>query len=251
MKKVAFLSILTSILLISCMPDDSQGNNGADKVNLTFKVKHHWDNTLVTKSDFGELIYTNQNQDVQSITLLKYLISNITLHTTDGTSVKLKDYHLFNAEQDNTMFFNSDVPVPTGSYNKITFTFGFNEEDNAQNYPDLNTTNWNWPEMLGGGYHFMQLEGNYSTDEGPQPYAYHYGTARASEGVFEANHFVVEINENFTITSSSTLEVKMNIAEWFKNPHTWNLHEYNTDLMGNYEAQIMMRQNGATVFGVE
>jgi hypothetical protein len=52
------------------------------------------------------------------------------------------------------------------------------------------------------------------------------------------------------ITSDITIEIKMNIAEWFKNPKTWNLNELNTILMPNFEAQKMMSANGKSVFSL-
>jgi hypothetical protein len=52
------------------------------------------------------------------------------------------------------------------------------------------------------------------------------------------------------ITSDITIEIKMNIAEWFKNPNTWNLNELNTILMPNFEAQKMMSANGKSVFSL-
>jgi hypothetical protein len=42
----------------------------------------------------------------------------------------------------------------------------------------------------------------------------------------------------------------MNIAEWFKNPNTWDLNELNTVLMPNFEAQKMMSENGRSVFSL-
>ena len=42
----------------------------------------------------------------------------------------------------------------------------------------------------------------------------------------------------------------MNIAEWFKNPTTWNLNELNTVLMPNFEAQKIMSANGKNVFSL-
>lgn len=250
MKKIAFLFILSCFLSISCSVDDDNNTTQEipQEVKVSLRFGHTWGDETITAVEFGNLNYTNQNGDVQSITKLKYLISNVLLHNIDGTTTVIKDYQLLDLNQENTLSFNSDSFVPTGQYNKISFVFGFNEEDNAQNYPDLNTASWNWPEMLGGGYHFMQLEGNYATNDGPQPYAYHHGTARVSEGEFEANHFTVEITGNFSITQVTTIDLEMKIDEWFKNPHTWDLNEYNTDLMGNYEAQIMMRENGASVF---
>ena len=42
----------------------------------------------------------------------------------------------------------------------------------------------------------------------------------------------------------------MNVAEWFKNPNTWNLNQLNTVLMPNFEAQKMMNLNGRSVFSL-
>ena len=37
----------------------------------------------------------------------------------------------------------------------------------------------------------------------------------------------------------------MNVAEWFKNPNTWDLTVLYTLLMPNYNAQLMMHDNGS------
>ena len=42
----------------------------------------------------------------------------------------------------------------------------------------------------------------------------------------------------------------MNLAEWFKNPITWNLDDLHIMLMPNYQAQKMINQNGRSVFSL-
>ena len=42
----------------------------------------------------------------------------------------------------------------------------------------------------------------------------------------------------------------MNLAEWFKNPHPWDLNERSTDLMMNFDAQLEMSDNGKDVFRI-
>ena len=75
------------------------------------------------------------------------------------------------------------------------------------------------------------------------------GTARREMNVFEANHFTVELGA-FTAQNNTTVEIAMNVAEWFKNPNEWNLIELHAPLMPNYDAQIMMHENGASVFSL-
>ena len=36
----------------------------------------------------------------------------------------------------------------------------------------------------------------------------------------------------------------MNVAEWFKNPNEWDLNALHSFLMPNFNAQIMMSENG-------
>jgi hypothetical protein len=151
----------------------------------------------------------------------------------------------------NTNNVSAFIPeIPFDTYTGISFTFGFNETDNTDGtYNDLNAASWNWPAMLGGGYHFMQFEGMYSDGLIQNTYAYHMGTARVSTGVFEQNYFEVNLG-GFNFNSDTTLHINMNLAEWFKNPNTWDLNLYNIDLMGNYDAQIMMNENGKSVFSL-
>lgn len=248
MKKIAVLLIF-ALTLVSCMPDDTQNTPGDGTTSvLTLKFTHNWEGVELSPANFGSLEYTNENGDLMSITKLKYLVSNIRFHVIGGGTVVAPGYLLIDAQDPTSTIITNTVVIPNGVYQKLTFTFGFNQDDNAENYPDLNSANWNWPEELGGGYHFMQLEGQYNTNEGPAPYALHYGTARVSEGVFEVNHFNAEIDENVTIGPATTIEIAMDVSEWFKDPNTWDLNEFNVDLMGNYEAQKMIQENGYSVF---
>jgi hypothetical protein len=107
--------------------------------------------------------------------------------------------------------------------------------------------------MLGGGYHFLQFDGMYNVDTAtPSPFNYHNGTAKVSDNVFEQNFVVFEFSTDIHIQSGSpTIEIRMNLAELFKNPITWDLNIYNTSLMPNYDAQIMMQQNMGSVFSIE
>jgi hypothetical protein len=50
------------------------------------------------------------------------------------------------------------------------------------------------------------------------------------------------------IITGTSIEVKMNVAEWFKNPNQWDLNVLFTVLMPNFDAQLMMNENGQNVF---
>ena len=105
--------------------------------------------------------------------------------------------------------------------------------------------------MLGGGYHFLQFDGMYNVDTTPSPFNYHNGTARVSVGNFEQNFAIIELETPLNITKNATINVNMNISEFFKNPNTWDLNVLDTPLMPNYNAQKMMQENVMSVFNVE
>jgi hypothetical protein len=149
------------------------------------------------------------------------------------------------------MSYATTVEVPVDPYSGVSFLFGFDSVDNVNNaYADLNVVNWNWPGMLGGGYHFMQMEGQYRELGNDSTYAYHQGTARVSTGVFEQNYFKADLAGVTLSKSNVNMEIKMNIAEWYKNPNTWDLNQYHKMLMPNYAAQKLMQANGASVFSL-
>ena len=175
---------------------------------------------------------------------MRYLISNISL--ISGENHFLIDV----GENSGNLIAISDV-YP-GNY-KLKFTFGLSDAENTDgSYQDLNSANFNVPEMLGGGYHFMQFDGKYKDANG-QDANFNYHAIRAVDKTdptnlkFEDTSFRVDLG-NIEIKNNATIEITMNIAEWFTNPYPWNLNELNTVLMPNFEAQKMMSANGKTVF---
>ncbi len=247
MKKTLFILIFLPFF-ISCSSDDDivEAN-----VNLTFEFSHNWDGVNLTNQNFGEFDFVNENGDVIALNRLRYLVSNVRLFSQSGNILTLEGYQLVDLSNEGSLSFSLNESLPEGNYTGISFTFGFDEDfNNSGAYSDLNSVSWNWPENLGGGYHFLQMDGNYETLEGPQPFNFHMGTARVGEGAFEANYRQVFLSAGFSLEENNTIEFKMNVAEWFKNPHTWDLNELNTDLMMNYEAQKMMYDNSGSVFSL-
>ena len=237
-------------MFTSCNKD-----NGVSQVQITFKFSHNWDGTAVSNANFNSIIYTNANGEDLSITKLRYLISKITFKKSSGETFILDGYNLVDVTNNTNQSFTPITTIPDGDYSKVSFTFGFDNDDNYnENYIDLNSASWNVPELLGGGYHYMQLEGkfidNTTTETG---YAYHTIRAVDNSGatqVFQDTFFEIDVGA-VNITNNATFNIEMNIAEWFKNPNTWDLNVLNQMLMPNSSAQIMMYENGQNVFNLE
>ncbi len=201
------------------------------------------------------LLYTNEKGQKFSVTRLRYMISDLSFHKADGSSFTINEYHLVDITKPATLVWNPTTKVPEGDYTAISFKFGFDREDNIENqYADLNTAIWNWPDPLGGGYHYMQLEGRWEDGGNSGGYATHMGTARhitATDTTYEDNHFVAKpMNSAISIPAKTSFELVMNIEEWYRNPYTWDFNIYNMMLMPNYEAQRKLNLNGPSVFTV-
>ena len=244
------LIILVLFMFTSCNKDKD-----VSQVQITFKFSHNWDGTAVSNANFNSIIYTNANGEDLSITKLRYLISKITFEKSSGETFIVDGYNLVDVTNNTNQSFTPITTIPDGDYSKVSFTFGFDNDDNYnENYTDLNSVSWNVPGILGGGYHYMQLEGkfidNTTTETG---YAYHTIRAVDNSGatqVFQDTFFEVDVGA-VNITNNATFNIEMNISEWFKNPNTWDLNVLNQMLMPNSSAQIMMYENGQNVFNLE
>jgi len=252
MSKTVFVLLFVTVLgFVSC--SESTDVVSSTQVFTTFKFTHNWDETPVTNADFNTLQYTNANGELLSIERLRYLISDITFTTNNNEVLRFNVYNLVDVTNANNLSYTTRTPIPRGSYN-VSFTFGLNNEDNAKNYLDLNSESFNVPDILGGGYHYMQFDGkfvNASTAE--QGFNYHAIRAVDNPGMnptFPQDTFFTVNLGVITIANNAEIEVEMNIAEWFKNPNLWDLNVLNQMLMPNSSAQIQMFENGQNVFSL-
>ncbi|MEM0517878.1 MbnP family protein [Aequorivita flava] len=247
--------------VLGCMDANSLNYNSAANTddgsciyekNATILFTQNWSGNPVTEADLNTTEFLNEAGNLIKISRLRYLISRIVLKKADGTTVNFDEYNLVDLSNLSSLTLSPANSIITGEYTGITFIYGFNEADNISGaYRDLNDADWNWPTNLGGGYHFMQMDGKFEDVAGiSQPFNFHNGTARVSDGVFEQNFIAFNFDKNFTITDDATIEIKMDISEWFKNPVTWELNDRSTNLMMNYGAQKDMQKNGGSVFSI-
>jgi hypothetical protein len=249
MKKI--VSLLTLALLVFACNEDIDDTTIITP-EVTFNFTHNWDGTTINSTNLETETVTNANGEVITINRFRYLTSRFELTNLTGETYVFDGYKFTDLSEDTTYNFTPEAnTIPSGTYN-LKFVWGFNAEDNTDGiYQDLNSESWNWPTMLGGGYHFLQFDGMYNVDTAnPSPFNFHNGTARVSDGVFEDNFAIITFDTPITISNNTTIEVKMNIAELFKNPNTWDLNVLDTPLMPNYDAQKMMQQNILSVFSL-
>jgi hypothetical protein len=248
--KFAATLLSAALVMIACKDED---DTPLAQVSPSFTFTQNWDGVPIENADYENTTYINERGESLTISKLVYLISDITFTDAQGNSFSAGDYNLIDAREGVNLSFTPDVVIEEGTYN-VSFTFGFDDEDNAGDYPDLNSADggvWIVPMMLGGGYHYMKLEGKYldtqSVPEEEVGFAYH--AIRANDNstspiTLQDTSFTVDLGD-VVIGEGTDIEVQMNVAEWFKNPHTWNLYELYSMLMPNFNAQILMSENGA------
>ena len=186
-----------------------------------------------------------------SIERLRYVVSEVSLTHESGEVTVLNDYNLVDLTNNEVMSFRTSEGILPGEYSAVTFRFGLKRADNTDGaYPDLNTANFNVPASLGGGYHFMQFDGKYiNTASAEAPFNYHVISAIDPTNTNDAVDTSFTLNVGgVTIGSNTNISIQMDVSEWFKNPNIWDLNEYDINLMGNYDVQLLMNQNGSSVF---
>jgi hypothetical protein len=253
MKQSSALLAISIMIFFGCSSDS---DDVVAPVNTTLTFSHYWNETQITNSDFNTLNFTNAHGELLSIERLRYLISNVEFTKTDGETILLEGYNLVDVTNQSNLSFTPNQKIAQGTYSNISFVFGLINEKNTDGaYNDLNAASWNVPAMLGGGYHYMQLDGKFiNANNAAQGYNYH--TIRANDNAgpnptFPQDTFFRVNLGAIRIGADVEISVAMHIEEWFKNPYAWDLNLYNQMLMPNSAVQILMHENGQNVFTLE
>lgn len=271
---VAILSLTT----FSCREDDPVVPE-IPSGKVKFTIQHKMDGEPLVRNDF---LYVNEAGNELLITDLMYFISDITFYRNDATVTTIgewKDIFYIDENIPSTKTIEFFDKIPAGVYDSVAFTFGISEQKNQSfmfvNAPEVNMA---WPEVLGGGYHYLMINGKWKNLTGTQvPFNFHLGIGQLYHGdtivtdsiyAFVHNHFRVCLPaSNHTISmkekddstiatgafaindqETTVLNITMNIEEWFKNPHVFDFNHWGGAIMQNQAAMQMAKENGVDVF---
>ena len=189
------------------------------------------------------LPYTNSAGQQYNVQTLNYIISDIKLHNTDGGSVLVKDIHFIDASDISTLSLDIEIDFTDDiTYNNISFTMGLENSMNINN--EYLNEDWHstmvWPEMMGGGYHYMKLEGAYKTDS--TFYNTHTGALETVDAPERIDHSFSKYVNILSIEAASNININMEINNWFQNPNTFTLT--NDGIMGDATKQAILQANG-------
>lgn len=250
------LITILSFISFSCKENNNPLEPSLAKINFHFTQYNEGD-----PQEFDTMNYTNAAGNHYLVNEIQYFISDVKLHKDDGSTQLLdgwKDIHYVDTDLPETHTWNVFDDIEPGTVEKISFTFGISEEKNNSlmfvNPPERDMF---WPEYLGGGYHYMKLNGKWlAEDEVVKPFDFHLGIGQIYAGGlinpdsitgFEQNYFEIVLpNSSFTVNEGDELnfEIRMNVENWFRNPNVFNHDEWGGDIMQQQAAMHLACENG-------
>lgn len=229
-------------------PDADLTPDAAASASLTISYVHLVDGAPVTIGT--DTPYTNAAGDAFGVTVVRYFVSDLVLTYADDTEHAVPGAYYVDHDVADTLARELD-DVPTGDLASVRFVMGLT--------PALNVTGaftappeslMEWPEMMGGGYHYLKFEGRY-INEADEPFAFrcHSGGLGGTDYSFEV---VLDATGHAVAAAGAALTIEMNLEEWFTGPNDWDLDDYfnagHPGIMNDAAAQASLQQNGAGVF---
>jgi hypothetical protein len=253
------LSLVLLLSLFSCQEDNTTvPSPDTGKLKIGF---HHLYNQEVMEYDTFK--YFNEAGNQILFTELQYFISDVTLHYQDGSTYTInawKDIHYVDSDIPETQLWDVYDSIPSGTCVSVTFTFGINEQKN-QSFMFVNPPEslMFWPDILGGGYHYLKLNGKWVTPSlQVNPFNFHLGIGQIYDNSgnitgFVQNYFSIDLTDDaFTIAKNqeTTIGIAMHVESWFGTPETWDFNFWGGDIMQNQQAMHMACENGMDAFSL-
>lgn len=245
MKKLLIILLSSSMVFASCKKEEVEPTPTPTPnpvpTSLNINLEYMVDGSGLV---FDTILYTNAAGNNYSVNRLQYYISNIKLLRSDGSKINLPGVHYIDARlsEKNKLEFNNPT---TGSFVGLEFLIGLDSITNQTGaLPNiLDNTAMAWPVPMGGGYHFMKMEGYFMNLGSSFGYAMHLGrNANVVNAFVQNKSFTIEQNK------SNQLTLRMNLNEWYTTPAIYDFNIDGNYSMGNGTAMLKLAKNGADVF---
>ena len=190
-------------------------------------------------------MYTNAAGNVYSVSRLQFYISNIQLIKPDSSLVNISEYNYVDARVSSTLSMTQTLPQK-GSFIGMRLQLGLDTTHNKTNFLSAIAENINmaWPDIMGGGYHFMKFEGVYVDGLSFPGFAMHLGR----------NPYVANcvISHAFVLTDGNNqMNLVMDLNEWFANPQIYDFNIDGNSSMGDPNDLLKLSQNGTDIFKLQ
>ena len=256
---ILFSLALSLGIAASCRKDHTEPVVTGDSVgSIVFKFAHYVNGSPLQKDT---MIYTNAAGNQYEVNELRYFISDVQLYKSGGSAMTINDCKwadYVDIDIPSTLTWNVCDRIPAGTYDSIAFRFGIISAKNIS-YMFVNTpeSNMQWPDVLGGGYHLMMMNGKWKDSINQiENFNTHLGIGMeiiGADTTFIDNSFRVSLPSSaFTLAKDASKEVQiiMNIDSWFDSPYVYDHNHFGQMIMQNQAAMHTISANGADVFQV-
>ena len=206
--------------------------------------------TISLKSGSSAIIWDsihciNAAGNKYSVATANFYISNITLKAENGVNYNSKAVYYIDPRLSSKSTFSLDS-IPPNEYYEMSFLVGIEASKNVSYSLPSTSDNINmiWPTAMGGGYHFMKLEGHYlDTVSVKKGYAIHMGK----------NDNLITAKINFWMHQKywdHRYNLIFDLNEVFANPYTYNLNFDPNYTMSDSVAMFRIKNNMTDAFSL-
>ena len=240
-----------ALAFTSCSNDDNKEITGQGNLLLEF------DNVYGSSNLAFNTPYTNSNGEVVKINNAIYIISNIVLTKTDGSTYtvpKSQSYFFVNEENAASTILN--LPnIPAGNYNKVTFGVGVDQAQFDMGASGQGTL-WTDAQALGmtwswaAGYKFIKFEGTVtSTSHTNANFRVHTGKTGT---IYNYTEVSLDFPDNALVRTNITPQVHImaDLKKVIDGTTKINFEE-GLDVMSGTKVQNISANNVPSLFEVE
>ncbi|MCX6243638.1 MAG: hypothetical protein NTU98_02940 [Bacteroidetes bacterium] len=257
------LAILIAIFS-SCVKHDSLEVTVYQYSNVILTFSHQVKGASLK---FDTMLYRTSLGNQYQVSDLQYFISGVYFHQAKGKWQEIstdKGIHYTDARDNYSCSWWLKDQIQAGEYDSIAFTFGLDEKQNfSGRFTDPPERDMFWPDLLGGGYHYMKLNLKWKNDTmvQPLPFMFHLGIGQVYAGNtvntdsiigFVQNYFKVILPCKMTLKSGGYHQVmlQMDIARWFDGENAFDFAAYPNGIMQNQDGMYRACLNGRKAFDV-
>jgi hypothetical protein len=252
------------LVLSSCIKNHSLEITPINYGNIIFTFSHKVNGEPLK---FDTLFYHTSVGNEYMVNDLQYFISHVSVHSVKGKWYDITTHdgiHYVDARDNFSCSWWVNDLMSAGIYDTVAFIFGLDEKQNISGrFPDPPERDMFWPDILGGGYHYMKmnLKWKNSTMEQTLPFMFHLGIGQvyASDTIntdsiigFVQNYFRVSLPCKLDLTGGGYHQVmlQMNVDRWFDGQYAFNFSDYPDGIMQNQEGLFRACKNGRNAFDV-
>lgn len=258
--------ILPISLLVSwsCSKPHSLEVTPIKNSNIIFSFSHRVNGDTLK---FDTLIYRTTSGNQYMVNDLQYFVSGVSLHSVKGSWSRIASddgIHYIDARINATRSWQVNEILPAETYDTISFAFGLDEDQNITGrFPDPPERDMSWPDVLGGGYHYMKMDLKWKNDAmvQPLPFNFHLGIGQVySSGTPDPDSIIGFVQNYFRISLPCKLDlsregyqqvmVQMKVDKWFDGQYAFDFAAFPNGIMQNQEGMFKACMNGRRAFGI-